>query len=392
MEETYICGVRSAETEENTSDLKLPEGIPPLHSLYLYLSDSCNLRCRHCWITPTYVNGKPSSGEVINPDLLLNIVREAKTLGLKNAKFTGGEPMLHPNFRKIAKTLTDEGLNLIMETNGTLIDSEIARFLKNETSISFISISLDSADEKTHDAFRGSIGAYRDALDGLKHLTESGYKNVQLIMSPHRGNVDGVKALAELAADRGAASVKLNPVTNNGRGAAMHTNDETLHFDEVMDLYNYVRGELKSEVKIPVILNVPLSVRPLSEITSPRGFNGDCGIDHIIGILGSGDIALCGIGRTMPKFVYGNIANDSICDIWINHPSVNKLRYDLNDFKNYPDLCRSCIFIKRCRTGCVVQNYSDYGKLIWPNNICLEAQELGLFKESRKRTVHGKGA
>ena len=37
--------------------LDLPDGVPPLTSLYLYIAGSCNLACRHCWITPRFVNG-----------------------------------------------------------------------------------------------------------------------------------------------------------------------------------------------------------------------------------------------------------------------------------------------------------------------------------------------
>ena len=391
MDEFYECGIKYEDAEKETASINLPEGIPVLRSFYLYLSDSCNLRCRHCWITPTYVNGKPDPGEVIDVGHLKKAVREGKTLGLSGAKLTGGEPMLHPEFRQIAAMLSAEGLSLNMETNGTLIDPDIAGFMKNETSIRFISISLDSPRETYHDAFRGSKGAYQAAIRGLMNLVEAGYRNVQIIMSPHRKNVGEVRELVALAETMGAASVKLNPVTNNGRGAQMHENDETLNFEEILALSDLVRGELKQTSKIPVILNVPLAMRPLSEITGPRGYTGDCGVDHILGILGSGDIALCGIGRTMPEFVYGNIATDSIRDIWFNHPAVTKLRHDLKDFINYPELCRGCIFMRRCRTGCVVKNYSDYGKLIWPSDICLKAQEQGLFKDSRKRTLSKTG-
>ncbi len=391
MENSYECGIITDPEMDNNANLNLPDGAPPLKTFYLYLSDSCNLRCRHCWVTPTYVNGKPTPGAVVDTGQLKRAVREGKTLGLSGAKFTGGEPMLHPEFKEIATAMTEEGLALHMETNGTLIDRETARFMKNETAIKFISISLDSSREGYHDTFRGLKGAFRAALDGLHHLVEAGYRNVQVIMSPHRENVGDVNDLVALAEANGAASVKLNPVTNNGRGAKMHENDETLNFEEILELSELVRGPLQENAKIPILLNVPLSLRPLSEIMSPRGSSGDCGVDHILGILGSGDIALCGIGRTMPEFIYGNIATSSIRDIWLNHPAVLKLRSDLRDFTGYPELCRNCIFLRRCRTSCVVQNYSDYGRLIWPSDLCLKAEESGLFSDTRKRKTGSKG-
>lgn len=384
MDEFYKCGIKTELDTDKITGLDLPDGVPALHSFYLYLSDSCNLHCRHCWITPAYVNGKPSPGQVIDLGLLKKAVREGKTLGLCSAKLTGGEPMLHPEFKQAASMLTDENLNLNMETNGTLIDRKIAEFMKNKTNIRFISISLDSPRETHHDDFRGSKGAYQAALNGLKNLVEAGYENIQIIMSLHRNNIGEVRELISLAENKRAASVKLNPVTHNGRGAFMQANKETLSIPEVLELSERIRGEFKKTAKIPVILNVPPSVRPLSEVTGAR-LQGDCGVDHILGILGTGDVALCGIGRTMPEFVYGNIAADSIRDIWLNHPRVVKLRQDLRDFKNYPELCRNCIFMRKCRTGCVVQNHTDFGKLIWPSGICLYANENGLFKNSRKR-------
>jgi len=55
------------------------------------------------------------------------------------------------------------------------------------------------------------------------------------------------------------------------------------------------------------------------------------------------------------------------------------------DFSNYPELCRNCIFMRKCRTGCLVQNYSNFGKLIWPHAMCLDAHEEGRFPQSRKK-------
>ena len=34
------------------------------------MSNSCNLACRHCWITPAFVDGEPSPGDCLDVDLL----------------------------------------------------------------------------------------------------------------------------------------------------------------------------------------------------------------------------------------------------------------------------------------------------------------------------------
>jgi sulfatase maturation enzyme AslB (radical SAM superfamily) len=161
-----LCDLpEKADVLSETHVLDLPDGVPPLHSFYLYLSASCNLRCRHCWITPEF-SDTPAPGKTVDPNALRDAVIEAKTLGLAHVKLTGGEPLLHPQFKEIVDMLTTEGLSISMETNGTLITEEMAHYLKEKTNMDFVSVSIDSSVAAEHDAFRGVRGAFDAALSG----------------------------------------------------------------------------------------------------------------------------------------------------------------------------------------------------------------------------------
>lgn len=227
--------------------IQLPEGIPPLNSFYLYLTTGCNLACRHCWISPTYAKGdfatyskgQLSLNQYLDVDLLKRAIAEAKPLGLNSAKLTGGEPTLHPNFVEIVDLLSAEGLQMNMETNGTLMDATLARHLKEKTTVWFISVSLDGVSADTHDSFRNVPGAFDAALRGIKNLVAAGFRP-QVIMCPHRGNIHEVEDLVKLAVSVGAGSVKFNPVTKSGRGSSMHDKGESLEFDEVLALSRYI--------------------------------------------------------------------------------------------------------------------------------------------------------
>jgi MoaA/NifB/PqqE/SkfB family radical SAM enzyme len=72
----------------------------PLKMVYFYLTNDCNLRCRHCWISPRYNSG-PVSLSSLPFDLYKKIIKEAKPLGLNAVKLTGGEPLLHPQISDI---------------------------------------------------------------------------------------------------------------------------------------------------------------------------------------------------------------------------------------------------------------------------------------------------
>ena len=66
--------------------------IPPLTCLYFYLTEGCNLRCRHCWINPPYEPVEPVH-PCISLELFRDIVGQAAEIGLEAVKLTGGEPV-----------------------------------------------------------------------------------------------------------------------------------------------------------------------------------------------------------------------------------------------------------------------------------------------------------
>jgi SynChlorMet cassette radical SAM/SPASM protein ScmF len=360
-------------------EFDLPEGVPPLTSFYLYLTDSCNLRCRHCWIAPRFVDGQPAPGEYLDLDLLRQAIAEAKPLGLHNVKLTGGEPTLHPQFAEVVDLLTAEGLRAHIETNGTLVDADLAHHLKEHTSVWFVSVSLDGPTAEIHDPFRGVKGSFDAAVRGFRHLVDAGYRP-QVIMCPHRGNVDYIEDVVQMAVELGAGSVKFNPVAHTGRGIAMHERDETLGIEDILDLARFVRGPLQSRTPIRLFLNTPLALYTVGELAQMES-NSRCQVLHILGILGSGHMALCGIGRTIPELCFGKLGENSVADVWLNHPTLRGLRQALTG--EYPGLCGQCIHAGRCLTHCVADNYQQSGRLVTPHSLCAEAYAHGLFPVTR---------
>jgi SynChlorMet cassette radical SAM/SPASM protein ScmF len=375
--------------EQGGRDFDLPEGIPPLRAFYLYLSSSCNLACRHCWISPSFINGQPDPGDVIDIAALRSAIAEAKQLGLASVKLTGGEPLLHPRFLDIASFVSRENLALGMETNGTLLTRDLARFLKDETTLEFVSVSIDGPNAACHDDFRGVPGAFDGALRGLDYLVAAGHEQVQVIMSVHRGNRSCMESVVRLAAEHGAVSVKFNPVSECGRGKDMERRGEVLDVEERLALYRYVHGELASRlhgegIMIDLQIHMPPALLSISELLE-RKDGGDCGVLGILGILGNGNIALCGIGRQVPELVFGQLGEDSIRGIWLHHPTVLELRRILADIESYPGICGRCTMAKYCHTGCVAWNYLNRQKLVWPDPLCAAAEQRGLFPETRQK-------
>jgi SynChlorMet cassette radical SAM/SPASM protein ScmF len=319
--------------------------------------------------------------------LLREAVKEAKPLGLSICKLTGGEPMLHPQFVEIVDMLSAENLSLSMETNGTLIDEAVAQHLKSETNMRFIAVSIDGAKAETHDRFRGVRGAFQRALEGIRALVKAGYNNVQIIMSLHRGNIGEIESLLDLAQENGVVSVKFNPVTAAGRGIAMHKRGQALGFDETYALIRYVRQDLQPKTSMRLNIMAPAALSSITELMREENVGTACGVRHVLGILGTGELALCGIGRTVPDLVYGYLGQDSIREVWLNHPQILQMRRDLDDYERYPGVCGRCIHAETCLTHCIAQNYLDHSKLVYPSRLCMEMDERGIFPASRLKPV-----
>ena len=67
-------------------------------------------------------------------------------------------------------------------------------------------------------------------------------------------------------------------------------------------------------------------------------------------------------------------------DIW-----AEMYRRILEEHRKFPGICGECVFAATCRTACVAQNYVDGRHLVWPDVLCAEAAERGLFPASRRK-------
>lgn len=353
-----------------------------LRQIYFYLTEGCNLKCRHCWIAPKYqAPDKPLSALSLN--LFRSIIGQAKPLGLTEVKLTGGEPLLHPQIHAILEVIHADGLGLTLETNGVLCTPELAEKIKATSEKPFVSVSLDGADAQTHEWVRGVAGSFEDALAGIRNLVEAGVKP-QIIMSVMRRNKNQLEAVVRLAERIGVGSVKFNPVMPTARGEKLHDVMETLSLPELVELGEWVDNSLSASTELRLIYHQPPAFKPLSRIFGNNGDGcGRCGILGILGVLSDGAYALCGIGEAVPDLVFGHAGQDRLEDVWHHTGVLNELRKGLP--KRLQGICGDCLMRGICLGSCIAQNYYSNQDLWAPFWYCREANKAGLFPITRLR-------
>ncbi len=353
----------------------------PLNQIYFYLTEGCNLRCRHCWIAPKFQTEKRSY-PVLSMDFFRSIIKQAKPLGLSGVKLTGGEPLMHPDIDGILEHIKRENLNLTVETNGILCTLEIAQKMaacKNP----FVSVSLDGADASTHEWVRGISGCFDETLQGIRNLVDAGLKP-QIIMSLMRRNKDHMERLVQLAETLGAESVKFNLTMPIARGEKLHESGDTLTIEELVEIGSWVENTFSDSIELRIVYDHPPAFRPLGKMF---GDNGDgcsrCGILGILGVLANGSYSLCGIGENVAELVFGHVESERLENIWKKTVILNELREGLTE--RLEGICGSCLMKNVCLGSCIAQNYYSNKNLWAPHWFCEAAQKKGLFPKTRLR-------
>ncbi len=355
------------------------EKLPSLNHFYAYLTDGCNLACRHCWLSPALERGESLNHPVLSVDDFQKAVNEAIPLGLSSVKLTGGEPLLHPDFSRFLEIIHHQNLSLIIETNGLLCTPDRAAEIAAIPD-AFVSVSIDGADADTHDRIRGVSGSFDSACEAVRALSGRGVRT-QMILSLMRDNLDQIDDVIEMAADLGAESVKFNQVQPIARGESIQNRKDALSLPAILALADHVEDYFRRNRAVDLYFDIPPAFHPLSRIAGGQR-SRTCGILGILGLIPGGSYALCGIGKHMPDLVFGKIGIDKLDRIWRNHPILLQLREGLPD--QLTGICSNCLMRHRCLGSCIAQNYYRTRNLWSPFWFCEAADRQGLFPESRR--------
>ena len=162
------------------------------------VTKGCNLRCIHCRATATEL----SSPTDLSTSIALGIIDQIAAAANPILVLSGGEPLYRSDVFQLARYATEKHLRVALATNGTLVTKDVARMIV-DSGVKRVSISLDGADARTHDSFRGIPGAFDAAVHGLRNLKALGM-SVQINMTIARHNAHQLPEVLQLARNLGA--------------------------------------------------------------------------------------------------------------------------------------------------------------------------------------------
>ncbi len=147
------------------------------YSLEIDLTNNCNQHCAGCWIHSFMLGDKRISGAKRRATLDYGTVRklilDAKRMGTKKIQLSGaGEPFMHPRIDDILELIKDEGFELNVITNFTLLSDERARMLV-DLGVDSITVSFWAGSPETYAATHPTAkeSLFKQIVEVVSHLT-----------------------------------------------------------------------------------------------------------------------------------------------------------------------------------------------------------------------------
>jgi radical SAM protein with 4Fe4S-binding SPASM domain len=134
------------------------------------ITERCNLHCVHCYINLPVGDRRAQEREFSYHELC-GILNQIEAEGCLWLLFTGGEPLIRPDFLDIYTFAKKKGFLITLFTNGTTVTPPIADHLARWRPFS-IEITLYGRTKKTYEEVTGVPGSYERCMRGIQLLLE----------------------------------------------------------------------------------------------------------------------------------------------------------------------------------------------------------------------------
>ena len=335
----------------------------PKH-LTLMITDTCNLRCRHCLLDCT-----PDLGRQVPREAVMEIIRGFARLGGERLMITGGEPLLHPDWIKILSFACErvEFAEVCLQTNATLLSHSdadaISRLADNRL---LLQVSLEGSTAETNDVVRGT-GSFDRIVEGLHRLVEAGLgSRTRLAFTEMRHNIDELPRMFELVEKMGIGKLITGTMVCGGRAAqedvlAMPTPEQYMR---LLDRYHAdadFRNRYRERGNIAAIQWHEGQATPSED---------DCSCIETPFISATGRLYPC-VMLLCDEYSVENVhrcrleeAIDSALPLWSRLPEMHRRRTVALAS------CQECPGLSHCKGGCMGRAYAAHGDFMAPEDRC----------------------
>lgn len=307
-----------------------------IYPLYAEISPygGCNHRCIFCALD--YLEYKP---QMLETNVLKRFLKDITRKGVKSIMFAGeGEPLLHKDMAELIKYAKDQGLDIAITTNGTLLSKALLESILPR--LSWLRISLNAGTAKNYasihktrpEDFNKVIANIKEAVKLKKKKRLSCTIGAQFLLLNE--NYRDAGKLAGILKDKKADYLIIKPYSQhpqsrNRLGAGLHY-DKLLYTERRLSDYN--SGSFRVVFRKQTMLN----------LRNEKPYGKCLGLPFWTYLASWGDLYACSAFLGDKRFCYGNIYKESFEKAW-NSPkrkSIMKMMEREWDISDCREACR----------------------------------------------------
>lgn len=304
--------------------------------LNIYLTNACNLHCTHCFMKA----GKKLENE-LDKDDWIRVLDEFTQAGGQAVTFTGGEPLMYPDFEAIIKAAYRNHLQITVLTNGILWTNELIDELSSL--IAEVQVSIDGVDDVSNAKVR-TAGTFNQLVENVIRFSSKGVR-VSVATTFTNDNIDSADQYVKLVK-------KINEATDNQ--VIFKLTKKLLPGRNIYTTLEENRAYEARIRKIEDAVDPNAKYEAFMDGHTPNLVARNCGFGGL-SIAADGNVFFC--NRLLEINPQGNV-KDNPMSYFIEKGQQTHIGTGVDEV----DPCRNCPVRYICGGGCRIDEYDFKGK------------------------------
>ena len=308
------------------------------------VTHKCNFKCDFCFNRVSFAK-KDRLGKELDSSYIKKIIDNLKKEGVPIVRFTGGEPMLRKDVLSLMKYAKEKGLQVRLNTNGSLIESykqakEMAKYLD------YVLFSFHTCDSKKDEKISKFKDSFEKKIKAIKWLRKAGVKIVNVSTVATMENIKNSEKFYRLFKELKINKWMVNRVIPNFDEKVIWGKKEVpLLIEKLIKIRkNIVKNNYS--LKVHIINAIPFcAYDPIKINAVCAGAKSVDGHERFV-------IDPRGFAKPM-YYIEKNIGDPLDVNACWNHYFMKSLR----NYDKVPKECKKCSFLEKCKGG---DRYSAY--------------------------------
>lgn len=336
-------------------------------SIFWECIDVCNIAtCIHCY--------SHSDDYLCTLNDGYALIQQMAELGVFVIDIGGGEPLLRKDLPDLINFANSNGIRCNIATNFSLPKEQVIRFVEsvNNWTYNSLQISLDGHCAELHDKIRGSQGWFQKTISNIEILRISNIR-YRINCTIMKLNIAYVEEIVEKAIALQASAVRFIRIIPSGRGKDSNLQISAEEYKKHCLKLVELRKKYKSFIDVGIddsFLFLELTKEEYKKI-KPRipwiqPPHVGCGAARTLMAITANNYVLPCSYLNHPKFISGNINQDTIESIWKKSTIFQELR----EQKSLGRVCDICSFKDKCLGGCRAAIFGTYNTIEEKDPLC----------------------